>query len=344
MHLSLQALKDIRELRPLLTSGSTARIVITTHHKPDADAIGSSLGLYNFFKVYGINHVTVVSPTDYGAFLHWMPGNETVINYEEHTAQATAIVQEADYVFCLDFNSLKRINTLGDVVREAKAVKVMIDHHLLPEGFDDFRLWTNKASSTCELIYTFIHLWEAEQFINKDIASCLYSGIMTDTASFKHDSTTPNTHRIAAELIEKGADSSHIHSLIYDSYSLDRMRFIGYALYEKMQYFPEYKTALITISQDEIKRFGVITGDTEGLVNYGLSIADAELAVLIIDRKVRVKMSFRSKTKFPANEFAREFFNGGGHFHAAGGDSEETLEQATERFMNALPAYQQYLQ
>lgn len=337
-------MKDIRVLRDQLIPGSPANIVITTHHKPDADAIGSSLGLYNFFKVYGIQNVTVVSPTDYGAFLHWMPGNETVINFEEQKEKATQLVEAADYVFCLDFNGLKRINQLGDIVRASKSVKVMIDHHLLPEGFDDYRLWTNKASSTCELIHTFIHLWESEHLINKDIASCIYSGIMTDTASFKHDSTTPNTHRIAAELIEKGADSSHIHSLIYDSYSYDRMRFIGYALYEKMEYLPEYKTALITVTHDEIKRFGVITGDTEGLVNYGLSIEDAELAVLIIDRKVRVKMSFRSKTKFPANEFAREFFNGGGHFHAAGGDSEESLEQVKERFLNALPQYKQYLQ
>jgi phosphoesterase RecJ-like protein len=337
-------LREITELREILKPGASEKIVITTHHKPDADALGSSLGLYNFFKAYGIANVTVLSPTDYGAFLHWMPGNSTVINYEEKTTLAEKLVAEADYIFCLDFNALKRIHKLGELVKISKAKKVMIDHHLDPECFEDYRLWTTKASSTCELIYTFIHLWNGEKFIDKDIASCIYAGIMTDTASFKHDSTTPNTHRIAADLIEKGVDSSKIHSLIYDSYSIDRMQFIGYALYKKMEYLPEYKTTLITINREEIKRFDVITGDTEGLVNYGLSIADAELAVLIIDRTVRVKMSFRSKNGFPANEFARKYFNGGGHFHAAGGESEDSLDEVIKKFKQVLPEFKQYLQ
>lgn len=337
-------MREITELREILKPGASEKIVITTHHKPDADALGSSLGLYNFFKAYGIANVTVLSPTDYGAFLHWMPGNNTVINYEEKTTLGEKLVAEADYIFCLDFNALKRIHKLGELVRVSKAKKVMIDHHLEPEGFEDYRLWTTKASSTCELIYTFIHLWNGDKLVDKDIASCIYAGIMTDTASFKHDSTTPNTHRIAADLIEKGVDSSKIHSLIYDSYSIERMKFIGYALYEKMEYLPEYKTTLITINSEEIKRFGVITGDTEGLVNYGLSIADAELAVLIIDRTVRVKMSFRSKNGFPANEFARKHFNGGGHFHAAGGESEDSLEEVIKKFKQVLPEFKQYLQ
>jgi bifunctional oligoribonuclease and PAP phosphatase NrnA len=337
-------LREITELREALKPGAPVKIVITTHHKPDADAIGSSLGLFNFFKLYGISDVHVVSPTDYGAFLQWMPGNESVIIYEEKPEQSRKLVEEADYIFCLDFNSLKRINQLGEFVGSSKAKKVMIDHHLDPEAFDDYRLISTKVSSTCELIYQFIRLWDAEHLVNKDIASCIYSGIMTDTASFKHNSTTPDTHRIAAQLIEKGADAALIHTLIYDSYSYERMKFIGYALYEKLQYFPEYKTALITISREEIKKFHIVTGDTEGLVNYGLGIADAELAVLIIDRTVRVKMSFRSKTKFPANEMAKKYFNGGGHFHAAGGESGEPMEQVVAKFKEVLPEFKQYLQ
>lgn len=337
-------LKEIIALKELLKSGAPQKIIITTHHKPDADAIGSSLGLYNFLKAWGLADVQVISPTDYGNFLHWMPGNEQVMIYEEAVERSKALIAEADYIFCLDFNALKRINEMGEEVRKSKAAKVMIDHHQEPENFDDYRLWTTKASSTCELIYVFIQQMGAVELLDKNMASCLYAGIMTDTASFRHDTTSPNTLRIAADLIEHGANGTLIHELIYDSYSHGRMRFIGYCLYEKMQVLPELNTVMIVVNREEIKRFGIITGDTEGLVNYGLSIAGIRLAVLIIDRSVKVKMSFRSKGDFPTNRFASEYFNGGGHFHASGGESTESLDQVVERFRQVLPSYKQYLQ
>jgi len=335
-------MNNIAELKPLLLANLKPKIVITTHHKPDADALGSSLGLYNFLLQLNIT-AQVITPTDYGDFLMWMPGEPTVINYEEETELAEQMVADADLVFCLDFNALKRINTLGDLVAASKAKKVMIDHHLQPENFDDYRLWTSKASSTCELIFWFIQTLQFEHLINKEIASCLYAGIMTDTASFKHSSTTANTHRVAAELLEKGAESNIIFENIYDNYSENRTRFIGYCLSQKLQILPEYHTAIICVTAQELEKYNIIVGDSEGLVNYGLSIKGIKFSVLVVDRTVACKMSFRAKGNFPANEFARKYFNGGGHFSAAGGESKDSIENVEIKLKASIAEYAEYL-
>lgn len=272
-----------------------------------------------------------------------MPGEKEVVNFEAETDLGTRLVAEADFIFCLDFNALKRINSMGELVRASKAQKVMIDHHLEPEDFAAFSLHDTRASSTCELIYDAINAWGDEALINKDIASCLYAGIMTDTASFKHRSTYPNTHRVAAILLEKGAESNTIFEHIYDNYSLDRMRFIGYCLSEKLKVLPEYRTAYMLVTAEELKRYNSITGDTEGLVNYGLAVKDVVFSVLVIDRSVARKMSFRSKGEFPANEFARKYFNGGGHFNAAGGESQEPLSEVESKLMKGLEEYKHLL-
>lgn len=318
------------------------KIVITTHHKPDADALGSSLGLYHYLVIKGLEPV-VVSPTDYGDFLKWMPGEKRVVNFEAETDKSIRLVNEADFIFCLDFNALKRINALGDLVKASPAKKVMIDHHLEPENFAAYQLHDTHASSTCELIYDAIKIWGDEALVSKDIASCLYAGIMTDTASFKHRSTYPSTHLVAAALLNKGAESNVIFENIYDNYSLDRMRFIGYCLNEKLTILPEYNTAYMVVTAEELKRYNSITGDTEGLVNYGLAVKGVNFSVLIIDRTVARKMSFRSKGEFPANEFARRFFNGGGHFNAAGGESQEPVEVVEEKFKAGLEEYRHLL-
>lgn len=317
-------------------------MVITTHHKPDADALGSSLGLYHFLKKIGID-ATVVSPTDYGDFLKWLPGEDTVINFEEHTALATDLVQQAEWVFCLDFNSLKRINEMGKLVEQSSAKKVLIDHHLEPETFADYGLHTTKASSTCELVFMFIEQFDGVDLMDKTIASCLYAGMMTDTASFKHSSTYPSTHRVAAVLLEKGAEPNKIYEAVYDNFTADRTRFIGYCISQKLQILEDYRTALICVTADELKKFNSITGDTEGLVNWGLTIKGIKLSVLIVDRTVLRKMSFRAKGDFPANEFARKYFNGGGHFSAAGGESTNSLEATEEKLKNALKDYRHLL-
>lgn len=318
------------------------RVVITTHHKPDADALGSSLGLHHYFLKLGITS-HVVTPTDYGEFLKWMPKENEVVNFEEFEDKSAELVASADLIFCLDFNALKRINNLGKLVAESNAEKVLIDHHLEPEGFEDYRLWTTKASSTSELVFWLIEIMGHVDLIDEAIASCLYAGIMTDTASFKHPSTTATTHRVAAVLLEKGAKSNRIFESIYDNYSESRTRFIGFCLSERLQILKEYSTALIVVTAEDLKRFQIITGDSEGLVNYGLSITGMKLSVLIIDRSVARKMSFRSRDTFPANEFARKYFNGGGHFNAAGGESMEPIELVETKFKEALITYKNLL-
>ncbi len=313
------------------------KIIITTHHKPDADALGSSLGLYNFFMNAGIPS-QVISPTDYGDFLNWMPGEESIINFEENKLMCEKLIEEADYIFCLDFNALSRINDMGGMLAKSKAKKVMIDHHLNPESFYDFEYWNCERSSTCELIYEVIQLWDGS-LMNKDIAQCLYAGIMTDTGSFRFPSTRPLTHVVVSELLKFNIDHHSIHECIFDSSTESRIKFTGYVISQKLEVISEYHIALMSVTQDELTRYDVVTGDTEGLVNYGLSIKGIKLAVLFIDRKHLVKMSFRSKGDFPANEFASRYFKGGGHFHAAGGQSELTLEETIVKFKNALPEW-----
>lgn len=336
---------DYTSLRPLfndLTGSRSLNIVITTHHKPDGDAMGSSLGLYHVLKKLG-HQVQVITPTDYASFLHWLPGHSEVVVFEDFPETARQFTEEADLIFCLDFNDLSRINEMGDLVSRSKGLKCLIDHHRNPSGFQDFTFWTIETSSTCELIYDFIHAMERDDLIDKAVASCLYTGIMTDTGSFRFNSTSAHTHLKVARLIEKGADSADIHQKVFDHFTLDRSRMMGYVLYEKLQVFEEYQTALVTLNKDELARFNVQTGDTEGFVNFGLGIEGVRFSVLIIDRSKLVKLSFRSKGSFACNDFAATHFNGGGHLNAAGGSSEDTLEQTTQRFLQLLPKYKELL-
>ena len=329
-------------IRPFLNSGSGSNIVITTHHKPDADALGSSLALYHYLVKLG-KKVTVVTPTDYPVNLHWMPGNDTVINFEAEAEKAASLVEAADLIFCLDFNDLSRINDLGLLVEKSDAKTIMIDHHRDPSGFDDYRFWTIETSSTSELIYDFIKSNDGAELIDTDIASCMYAGIIADTGSFRYSSTTSHTHRIAAELVDLGVDSAKIHALLLDNFSLNRYRLMGYVLYKKLTVYPELKTALVSLTQEELMKFNIQTGDTEGFVNFGLGIKGIVFSALIIDRSVMVKMSFRSQGRFPCNEFANAHFNGGGHLNAAGGSSKESLETVLEKFKNVLPTYKDQL-
>lgn len=314
------------------------KIVITTHHKPDGDAIGSSLGLYNALIQLG-HEVQVITPNDYGLFLHWMPGDETVIEFESAPEQALPYIASADLIFCLDFNDLKRVNELGDYIRQSKARKVLIDHHLDPPGFEDFTYHDTTASSTCELVYRFLHSIELSAFIDQDVAACLYTGIMTDTGSFKFPATTPQVHRIVADLMERGANHTRIHQLVFDQMGENVLRFLGYCFSQKLKVLPEYKTAYFTVSAQELEKFKLKTGDTEGLVNYALNIDGIRFAALMIDRTKLIKMSFRSKGEVPANEFARTWFEGGGHFNAAGGQSSATLEKTEELFLEAIKIF-----
>ena len=325
-----------------LHGSESLNIIVTTHHKPDGDAMGSSLALFAYLK--SLKHkVTLITPTDYPRFLHWMPGHNEVLIYESNEKKCKLLTKEADYIFCLDFNDLKRINEYGPVVEDSSAQKIMIDHHREPSGFDNYRYWSYEASSTSELIYEFIKKCGNTDKITPEIADCLYTGIMTDTGSFRYRGTSSNTHRIIAGLIDKGADNSLIHERVYDSNTLLRLKMMGYVLYEKLEILPAYNTALVYLSREELARFNIKTGDTEGFVNYGLSIEGIKMSVLIIDRTKLIKISFRSKGDFACNEFARDHFNGGGHKNAAGGQSTETLEATIIRFTEVLALYKDKL-
>jgi len=332
---------NIAALKTLLAEPK--KIVITTHHKPDGDAMGSSLGLYNYLLQKG-HHVHVITPTDYPIFLHWLPNNCEVLIYTDKLAESKKLVADADLIFCLDFNALSRINELGECVAVSSAKKVMIDHHLDPEDFDDFRLWDVNACSAAQLVYEFIVDFMAEpEFINKDVANCLYTGIMTDSGSFRFPNTTAAVHRIVANLIEKGAENARIHQLVYDTSTESRLKFLGHCLSNRLLVFEEYNTSLITVSKEDLAMFTITTGDTEGLVNYGLAINGIRLAALIIERPDRVKLSLRSTGDFPANEICKKYFNGGGHRNAAGGASDDSFEKTIETFKTLLPTYKTLL-
>lgn len=332
---------DLNLLREKLAQ--PCKIVITTHHKPDGDAMGSSLGLYNYLIQKG-HYVKVVSPTDYPYFLQWLPNNPEVIIYTEKEAESKILVAEADIIFCLDFNTLTRINELGEEVRRASAIKVMIDHHLEPEGFDDFRHWNINACATAELIYDFIaNLLDDKKLINKDVATCLYTGIMTDSGSFRFPNVTANLHRIVADLIEAGAENWRIHQHVYDNATEGRLKFLGYCLSNKLEVLREFNTALITVNKDDIAKFNIQTGETEGIVNYALSISGIKLAAFIVERKDKIKLSLRSVGTFPANEICKKYFNGGGHRNAAGGQSDDSFEDVVNQFKAILPEYKNLL-
>ncbi|PAW92127.1 DHH family phosphoesterase [Mucilaginibacter sp. MD40] len=319
------------------------RIVITTHHKPDGDAMGSSLGLYNYLIQQG-HHTHVITPTDYPDFLSWMPGNGEVIIYTANQELSARLVAEAEMVFCLDFNSLSRINELGEEVRKSSAYKVMIDHHLEPEDFDDYRHWDINACAAAQLVYTFItDQLNNKALINKDVATCLYTGIMTDSASFRLPNTTSAVHRIVADLIDAGANNSRIHELVYNSASENRLKFLGHCLANCLEILPEYNTAIISVNKADLQRFDVNTGDTEGIVNYALSIASVRLAAFVVERTDRVKLSLRSKGEFPANEICKKYFNGGGHRNAAGGHSDKSLDDTVAQLKLILPEYKKLL-
>jgi phosphoesterase RecJ-like protein len=332
---------DISQLKDVLAQPK--RIVITTHHKPDGDALGSSLGLYNYLVQKG-HHVHVISPTDYPYFLQWLPNNPEVLIFTEKQEESKKLIAEAELIFCLDFNSLSRINDMGPLVKESAAKKVMIDHHLEPEDFDDYRLWSINACATAQLVYDFIaNKMQDKGLINKDVATCLYTGIMTDSGSFRFPTTTAEVHYIIGDLISCGAENSKIHQLVYDNFSESRLRFLGNALLNKLEVLPEYNTAIISISGKELQEYSIVTGDTEGLVNYALTINGIKLAALIVERPDRVKLSLRSTGEFPANEICKKYFDGGGHRNAAGGHSEQTLNEVILKFKSILPEYKNLL-
>jgi phosphoesterase RecJ-like protein len=334
-------MQHLEVLKELL--GSPKKIVITTHHKPDADALGSSLALLRYLEKKG-HQTNVITPSDYPDFLYWMSGNEKVIIYnQENEKRIEELTMQADLIFCLDFSAIQRINDYGPIVSKAPAKKVLIDHHLEPESFADIVIWDTNAAATAVLIYELIISLGDKTLIDTCIGECIYAGIMTDTGSFRHPSTNRQVHLIIAELMLFSVDTSRIHRLIYDNNSEVRLRFLGFALLKKLVVLHDMGVAYITVSEEELLEFQSQTGDTEGLVNYALSMKNVIMAAVIIERPDAVKLSFRSKGEFSVNKFARTHFEGGGHKNASGGRSALSLEATVDKFISILPQYKNEL-
>ncbi|MEP6616177.1 MAG: bifunctional oligoribonuclease/PAP phosphatase NrnA [Ginsengibacter sp.] len=327
-------MKPVAEIFSLLDEPKN--IVVTFHQKPDADAMGSGLAMYHFLQQRGHN-VTVISPTNWAGFLSWMPGCKSVVDYEMQTAKATLALNQCDLLFCLDFNTMNRTKNMEPVLSKLPCIKVLIDHHQQPQvEMFDYGISDVTKSSTSEMVYDFIVKSGHADKINTDTAECLYAGVMTDTGSFRFNSTSSYVHHMVADLKERGLEHSPVHENLFDNFLENRVRFFGQVLLNRMEVFYEYNTALIAIPQSDLIKFNVKTGDTEGLVNFPLSIHGIKLAAVIIDRGDERKSSFRSKGGFDVNTFARKYFNGGGHFNASGGKNSEPLDVVVKQFKAAI--------
>jgi bifunctional oligoribonuclease and PAP phosphatase NrnA len=314
------------------------------HQKPDGDAMGSALGLYHFLIQLG-HTVTVISPTNWASFLNWMPAVEKVIDFSAKKELATTTLNESDIVFCLDFNVLHRTKNLAPLLENYKGISVLIDHHEQPQhDYFTYGESNTAKSSTCEMVYDFIVDSGYGDKINNEVAQCLYTGVMTDTGSFRFPITSANVHKMVAHFKELGMNHTIIHENIYDSFLENRLRFTGFVLLNRMEVFYEYNTALMAISKADLLRFHIKTGDTEGLVNYLLTIQGIRFAAIVIDRDEERKWSFRSKGDIDVNTFARLHFDGGGHYNAAGGSSKDSLEETIKKFKSVLPNYEAQLQ
>ena len=326
----------ISEIKPLLQTPSD--IVILTHRNPDGDAIGSSLALYYFLKNMG-HSVHVISPSEYPEFLSWMPEIEKIVVYDIDEEVTQKLIERSEIAFCLDFNSLDRIDKVGDLLREQKKVnKIMIDHHLHPEPFADFLISDPKASSTCEMIYEFIVALGEKGKIDPLIAESIYTGIVTDTGSFKYG-TSPKLFRIVAELIDLGVDDYKLQDWIFNSQKEKHLRLLGHCLNNRLEILPEYQTGIITLTKDDYAQFDIQRGDTEGIVNFILKIRDVKVAAFIMEQPTIVKISLRSKGDFSVQEIARRHFRGGGHKNASGGASFQSLSATLKKFKEILPKY-----
>jgi phosphoesterase RecJ-like protein len=323
-------IQDIQAIQLLLATPK--KIAIIPHRSPDGDAMGSTLGLYHFLLKN--NHLpTVIAPNEFPDFLAWLPGSETVKIFEKDKENCTKILEESDLIFTLDFNALHRVGEMEHVLTKMKAPFIMIDHHQKPDDYSAYTYSDTSFGSTCEMLYNFISFLDKKEDIDVTIGTCIYTGILTDSGSFRFSGTTGNTHRIIAELIDLGVENTKIPTLLFDNSSYSRLQLLGRAL-QNLKVLAANKTTYTTLTQDELNTFNYVKGDTEGIVNYGLSIKDIVFTAIFIENKDEkiIKISFRSQDKFDVNQFAREHFSGGGHINAAGGKSELSMEETVKKF------------
>ncbi len=327
---------NLLPLKELISSPK--RIVITVHQRPDADALGTGLGLAALLKKRQ-HQVHVLAPTAYPAFLDWLPGaSEVVICSQGNQERSFELIRRADVIFCIDFPTLNRLHEMEPVVRNSAAVKVIIDHHPTTDQFGDLVFRETKAAATAELLYEIIEALGEQALVDRGIAECLYAGIMTDTGSFKHANTTPKTHCVVASLMRHGADVAKVSRLIYENNNLNKLKFLGFALNHRFVVLPDYKTAYFFIKVEDYQTYNLQTGDTEGLVDQALGVKGIVFAAAIKEKKDAVRLSLRSSGEVPVNLWAKEYFEGGGHQNAAGGVSYLSLEETIRKFEDLVEA------
>ncbi|KPK86827.1 MAG: hypothetical protein AMS27_04145 [Bacteroides sp. SM23_62_1] len=325
--------KQVRDL-----FADPGEIVLVTHVNPDGDAIGTMLGFYWLLKKKGYP-VNMIVPNEIPFFLEWLPGYHQIVISEINHDKATALIRNAELLICLDFNESDRLGDLEEEFLKAGATKILIDHHPDPGDFTDHIISFTALGSAAELVYYLAIELGMRELIDKTVAECLFTGIMTDTGCFSFSSSQPETYLVVADLLKTGIDKDRIYMQVYDNYSADRMRLLGYSLNDKMVVLPEYRTAYISLTEKELQKYNHVTGDTEGFVNILFSIKGIRLTALFIEKKDHIKISFRSRGDFHINKFSERHFNGGGHKNAAGGESNLSLEQTIDKFVKLLPGY-----
>lgn len=333
--------KEIDRIKQLL-GRKGCKIVIVTHKNPDGDAIGSSLGLYHILKNAGHNP-QVITPNDYPAFLKWLPGDKQVWRYEWAKSRSDKAIKDADMIFCLDFNDIRRIEALGEQVEKSTAFKALIDHHIAPVVETDFTYSDQEIVATSEMVYHFAREAGLLEYLDKNAAECLYTGILTDSGEFAFPKTSAETHSVVADLMRLGVDNYAVYQHIYMSFTPSRLKLLGTTL-SNLRFYPETAAACMTLTQDELDAGGFKKGDTEGFVNYGLSVKSINVSCIFIENRSEgiIKVSLRSRGKFSVNEMARKYFYGGGHINAAGGQLATTdMAEAVAVFEKALEQYRQ---
>ena len=314
------------------------QIAMAIHVNPDGDAIGSALGLFRVLNKMG-HQCRVISPNGLPAFVSWLPGAETICRMSDTPEIVSEIIRKADIIFALDFNELKRVKDMEPAIGASNAYKVLIDHHPGPESFCSCTLSDTSASSTAELVFRFLHETGLVPYIDREVATCLFCGIMTDTGCFSYNSSNRHTWETVATLLDYDINKDAVYDKVYDNFSVERMRLLGYSLNDKMEVMPAYRAAFISLSKEDQLKYNFQTGDSEGFVNYPLSIEGIRFSVLFIEKEDHVRISLRSKGNFAVNAMARKYFSGGGHMNASGGETRLSLEETINLFKRILPEY-----
>jgi phosphoesterase RecJ-like protein len=332
---------QIDEIHQFINNGS--KIAITTHTNPDGDAIGSSLAIFHYLRKKGVD-VKAIVPNKFPSFLHWLSASNEMIIFESDAKKAKSVLQEADLIFCLDYNSFSRVGAVSDDLKNSKGKKILIDHHISPElECFDYVISDVNASSTGELVFEFMISMGDETIIDRTISESIYTGIITDTGSFSHSCNNAKTYEITAQLVKNGVDAKKIHGLIYDTFSENRLRLLGYAINDRMLVWEEMRTALIYLNKEDLRKYDYKVGDTEGLVNYALSMDKINMAVLVTEKDKKIRMSFRSKGDFSVNDLCRKHFNGGGHRNAAGGNMSKPIMEVIDEIKSVVKDYKEEL-